>query len=82
MFASLKWPLTMDEPEFLTDADNVESRNLPTHVALCRLRNQDVSKRLGRIEYILYAVGGTIAAAMLKVLAMSPGALSKIVSAF
>jgi hypothetical protein len=34
----------------------IETENLPAHVALCGLRYRDLSRRLSRVEYLLYAI--------------------------
>jgi hypothetical protein len=34
----------------------VETENLPAHVAICGLRYRELSRRLSRVEYLLYGV--------------------------
>ncbi len=34
----------------------VETESLPAHVAICGLRYRDLSRRLSRVEYLLYGV--------------------------
>lgn len=34
----------------------IEMESLPAHVALCGLRYRDLSRRLSRVEYLLYAI--------------------------
>lgn len=34
----------------------VEAESLPAHVAICGLRYRELSRRLSRVEYLLYGV--------------------------
>lgn len=34
----------------------IETESLPAHVALCGLRYRELSRRLSRVEYLLYAI--------------------------
>lgn len=40
---------------------DVEAESLPAHVAICGLRYRELSRRLSRVEYLLYAVGLLVA---------------------
>lgn len=62
----------------ITDADNVESQSLAAHVAMCRMRHENIGKRMGRIEYMAYAAAGSVIMASGKVLLMAPETLLKI----
>lgn len=62
----------------ITDADTVESQNLATHVAMCRMRNETLLKRMGRIEAMTYAAGGSVILAVGKIMMISPEAVTKI----
>jgi len=34
----------------------IEKESLPAHVALCGLRYRELSRRLSRVEYLLYGI--------------------------
>jgi hypothetical protein len=34
----------------------IETESLPAHVALCGLRYRELSRRLSRVEYLLYGI--------------------------
>ncbi len=42
-------------------ADGSEAKNLRMHVALCGLRYNDLTRRLSRVEYLLYGVIALVA---------------------
>lgn len=68
----------MSKPPQITDADTVESQSLATHVAMCRMRNEVLLKRMGRIEAIAYAAGASAIMAAGKIIIMSPEAIAKV----
>jgi hypothetical protein len=40
----------------LSDRDQTETRNLRMHVAMCGMRYGDLTRRLSRVEYLLYGL--------------------------
>lgn len=44
-----------------SDSGNPEAKSLRTHVAMCGLRYNDLSRRLSRVEYLLYGLIALVA---------------------
>lgn len=40
----------------MSERDGSEARNLRMHVALCGMRYTDLTRRLSRVEYLLYGI--------------------------
>lgn len=62
----------------MSERDHHESKSLRTHVALCSMRYTDLSRRLSRVEYLLYglialvALGGGPLAELVRQVAFRP----------
>lgn len=65
----------------ITYADTIESQSLAAHVAMCRMRYETLQKRVGRVEYGIYAAAGACIVVAAKVIGASPSVIGKVVDA-